>query len=409
MPQSLGARYALRFCALRRCLLLFAVCLLPFEFAALAQTKRPAKTKNTAAPSARPSAQFEQLTQRADAARAAENLDEAVSLYLQALRLQPKWKEGWWYVGTIFYEGDRYVEGRDAFRNFVAIDSKFGPALSLLGLCEFQLKQYELALDHLQRGNALGLGDNQELRLVARYHEAILHNRFAQHELAYDALIKVIGIDNPAPDLLLALGLTMLRMPYLPVEVPSDKREMTFKAGRAAYLAATNRTNEAAAEYRGLVAAYANEPGVHYAYGVFLLRGTPDDALAEFRRELELAPQHVAARLQIAFEYIKRGAHAEGKPYAEEAVRLAPELFATHNALGRILLELGDVDRAIKELETGAKLAPTSPEMYFALARAYARAGRTQDAARARAEFARLDKIRRAEREGIASDAKPQP
>jgi hypothetical protein len=44
--------------------------------------------------------------------------------------------------------------------------------------------------------------------------------------------------------------------------------------------------------------------------------------------------------------------------------------------------------------------------MYFALARAYNRAKRPKDAERARAEFMRLDKIRRASREG--GEASPE-
>ena len=93
-----------------------------------------------------------------------------------------------------------------------------------MGLCQFQLKEYEAALDSLRRGNRLGLGNNEELSLVARYHEAILYNRFEQFELAYDALMRTAKSDTPSPDLVLAMGLTMLRMPYLPTEAPISKR-----------------------------------------------------------------------------------------------------------------------------------------------------------------------------------------
>ena len=75
-----------------------------------------------------------------------------------------------------------------------------------------------------------------------------------------------------------------------------------------------------------------------------------------------------------------------------------------HNALGRILLETGQTERAIKELEIGVKQAPDSPEMFFALARAYSKAGRKADADRARAEFMRMDKIRRAKKESYVGD-----
>src|SRR5262249_17844680 len=150
---------------------------------------------------------------------------------------------------------------------------------------------------------------------------------------------------------------------------------------------------------------YPDSHGWHYAYGLLLLRYDPGAAIEEFRRELRISPKHVHARLQIAFEMIKQGRHAEGAPYAEESVKLAPDLFATHNALGRILLETGEIERAVKELEIAVKLAPDSPEMYFALARAYNRAKRPKDAERARAEFTRLSKIRQARREGDADSS----
>ena len=76
-----------------------------------------------------------------------------------------------------------------------------------------------------------------------------------------------------------------------------------------------------------------------------------------------------------------------------------------------MLLELGKIDEAIKELEFGVKLAPESPEMRFALAKAYARAGRKEDAAKERAMFMQLDKQKRTQRDGANAvggvDAKP--
>ena len=70
---------------------------------------------------------------------------------------------------------------------------------------------------------------------------------------------------------------------------------------------------------------------------------------------------------------------------------------------------MGETRRAVQELEAGLKLAPDSPEMHFALASAYARVGRKADAARARAEFQRLDKIRRTTLEGSQAVGGVQP
>ena len=357
-------------------------------------------------------AAFEALTKRAEAARQADKLDEAIKLYQQAVRQKPTWVEGWWALGTMYYQLDRYGEGREAFRRLVALEPKGGVGWAFLGLCEFQLKDYANALAHLQRGREAGLGGNEEIANVARYHAAILLTRFEQFELAFSVLQELAKGQRESPTVFEVCGLMMLRLAYLPGETPADKREVVLKTGRAAYYLLADRRQEAGQEFQELVAAFPNTPDVHYAYGIFFLRDSPDEAMREFKQELLLSPNHVFARLQIAFEFLKRNTPAAGLMYAEEAVKLAPNLFAAHNALGRILLEVGQTERAIKELESGVKQAPDSPEMYFALARAYSKAGRKAEADRARAEFMRLDKIRRAKKESFVvgqPDEKTKP
>ena len=58
---------------------------------------------------------FTTLSARAEAAREAGRLDEAVSLYRKALALRPTWKEGWWALGTILYEQDAHATPRARF------------------------------------------------------------------------------------------------------------------------------------------------------------------------------------------------------------------------------------------------------------------------------------------------------
>jgi predicted Zn-dependent protease len=179
---------------------------------------------------------------------------------------------------------------------------------------------------------------------------------------------------------------------------------MILMAGRAGFMMAKGRRSAAGRQaFEELATRYPEAPNVHYAFGNYLVPEEPDAALEEFRRELRLQPNHVPALLQIAFEQIKRTNYQEALPLAQKAVDLAPGLFAARNALGRALLELGETDHAIEELETGVKLAPDSPDMYFALARAYQRAGRKEDADRARAQFLKLDKQFRTARTGPQS------
>jgi tetratricopeptide (TPR) repeat protein len=346
--------------------------------------QRPAQTQ------AGSEAQFDRFVKEADEARLAERFEDAVRLYGEALKIKPKWPDGWWYIGAIFYQQDLYPQARDAFQNLVALEPERGPAWAMLGLCLFQTADYEPAAVSLQKGRSLGVNDNSELAAVVRYHAAILHLKFEYFENAYDILNEFVRFGNETPKVVEAFGLTILRMPLLPKEIPPAQREKVLIAGQAGYNMAARRLDQARAAFDTLLTQYPNDPNVHYAVGVYMLSQDSDRAMKEFTRELEIFPNHYAALTQMAFEYLKRGQFNDALPLAEKAVQLAPKLYAARNVLGRVLLELGQVDRSIKELEEGVKLAPSSPEMHFALARAYTRAGRKEDAARERETFKKL-------------------
>ncbi|MDQ2920318.1 MAG: tetratricopeptide repeat protein [Acidobacteriota bacterium] len=363
--------------------------------AATAHAQSPGRTRTkrsatNAQAAARSNVEFEQAFKLGDEARLAGRLDEAVESYTKALHVRPKWPEGWWYLGAIFYEKDLYAQAREAFTNLVALEPKRGPAWGMLGLCEFQTRDYERAVISLQRGRTLGLAGNQELESVIRYHTALLYIRFEQFEVAYEILKEFLRIGNDSPKIVEAFGLTMLRMPFLPNEIPPDKREQVLLAGQAGLYMGARRLDEARTAFDTLLARYPDAPNIHYAFGVFLMNQDADAALKEFRRELEISPSHQPAMVQMAFEYLKRGDYDTALPLAEKSVELGPKMYPARNVLGRLLLQLGQVDRAVKELEEGVRLAPESPEMHFALSRAYARAGRQADAKREQDLFKQL-------------------
>ena len=112
--------------------------------------------------------------------------------------------------------------------------------------------------------------------------------------------------------------------------------------------------------------------------------------MAQFKQEIQNNPEHVLARLKIASAEYKVDSQA-GIPYAEEATKINPQLPLGHYILGLLLLDTGNYQRAIPELERASTAYPNEAKLYFALGSAYALAGRSQDAARARATFERLN------------------
>ena len=112
--------------------------------------------QGSATPS-RGTSSFTVLSARADAARDADRLDEAASLYKKALALRPRWAEGWWSLGTIAYDRNSYEEAAYDFEKMTSLLPKNGNGFVMLGLCEFELGRDRLALQNLERGANLGV------------------------------------------------------------------------------------------------------------------------------------------------------------------------------------------------------------------------------------------------------------
>jgi len=374
---------------------------------AWAQPQVPPQKTAPAAKAGKPgptasSPQFDQLVKDATAARQAEHWEDAVDLYTRIVKLRPDYAEGYWYQGTAFYQLDRFPECRDSFRRVIRFSPKNGSAHAFLGLCEFGLKNYDRALDQLMQSRTLGVAD-KDLGGVARYHAGIIMTRIQQYSQALQTLGEFAAEANDNPRIIEAMGIATLRMAMLPNEVPPDRREMVLMAGRGSYMMATRMTAAAGKAFEALVARYPEMPNIHYAYGVFLLIEQPAKAIEEFKRELEIQSNDAESMMQIAYQNLKDSDPESALPWAKQAVEAAPNVFASHRALGEALVGTGDVEGGIAQLEIAIRQAPDSPGTHFALAKAYQRAGRANDAAKERAEFVRLDRLVRTNRAGSQS------
>ncbi|MBV9264706.1 MAG: tetratricopeptide repeat protein [Acidobacteriaceae bacterium] len=346
------------------------------------------------APKASSPAGIDRIAKEAQAARDEHRVDDAIALYKKGVGLKPSWDEGWWYLGSLYYDLDQFVPARDAFRHLTAVNPNAAPGWGMLGLCEYQTRQYDSALAHLRRASELGIGASADaISDTIGYHLALLLTRYEQYEQAMKILSTFAQRELSQPEYVEAMGLAALRKPVLPEELPPTERELVMDVGRTMYDAAGLRTGAAALEFKRILQKYPNEPNVHYLYGSFLMYADADAGLAELKKELDISPAHVPSLVAIAIEYVRRHEFKDALPYAEKAVLLGPESFAAHATLGRVLVE-GDIDpaRGLRELEMAEKIAPDSPQVRIALATAYTKAGRKEDAARERQEFLRLRK-----------------
>ena len=225
---------------------------------------------------------------------------------------------------------------------------------------------------------------------LSAYHAAIIMTRIEQYEQALQTLGEFAAAGNDSPRMIEAMGIATLRMAMLPNEVPPDRREMVLMAGRGSYMMATRRRPPPARRSRRLSSATPKPRMSTTRTACSCCLSSRTKAIEEFKRELELQPNHAASLMQIAYQYLKegrRGGAARGRNRPSRPRRTS---FGSHKALGDALLETGDIEGAHRELQAAARLAPDSPGTHLSLARAFQRAGRTDDARREREEFARL-------------------
>jgi tetratricopeptide (TPR) repeat protein len=324
---------------------------------------------------------FEELASQAATARAANDISKAIELYKRALDLRPGWIEGWWFLGTLSYDSDQYAGGKDALSHLVQLlDVRGAPALAMLGLCEYSTGDYAHALDHIQNGLKISNGKLEtSMEAVARFHEALLLTKTGFYDSSLQHLFPFARAHSADTALTMALGLASLRLPLVPEEVSRDRRDLVAEGGNATYLWMKG-AEHAEDEMKALVAKYPNTPNVHFLYGSYLVDRRADDAIAEFRQELRVDPLNPAAQAMLALQLYRVEKFDEAWSYANQSIEATDKLPKGQLALGLLLTRRGQTGDGIGHLRTACELEPGDFECHAALATAYSRLGRAEDA-----------------------------
>ncbi len=358
---------------------------------AIAATKDASSVPAASAIPERRKETFEELARRAESAQAAGNLAEAGQFYQAASDLRPDWAQGWRMIGTFAYMDGRFPEAITALKRSVTLDARPPEAWTVLGLSEFETKDFTNALIHLKRGSEGGFGGNSAAVQFARYHLALLLNLNGEFDQALNLLIPVVGAGPPSEDVQFVMGISLLRLARLPQQIQPAESSLVRLAGRAAALLSESRYDQAFPIFEQLIREHPETPFLHFAYGSALASSSNyDRARDQLLEETRMNPSSALSYVRLASISLVLHQPEEALQFSRKAVEIAPGSAEPHYVLGRSLLELGDAAAAVAALETSRRLAPGSPEVHFNLARAYTKVHRPEDADVERAEFERL-------------------
>ena len=254
---------------------------------------------------------------------------------------------------------------------------------------ESQLDNQDQALADIRKGEELGLNGNPQFETAVRVRAAQLLIRSSAFDEAVGQLQPLARFPNQPPPVAETMGLCALASPDDLAAIPPERRAVVDLAGKAAWSFATQHPDAAADAYRQLLAQFPSEPGVHYAYGLFLMETDAKQALAEFEKEAGANPKHWPALLAMASLQIRQGESRKAIDTVRAAMKIAPAQYRwlCHLDLGRADLDANQAVAAVPELEAAVRQMPSSASAHYFLAQAYREAGRKADAEREKSEF----------------------
>lgn len=102
---------------------------------------------------------------------------------------------------------------------------------------------------------------------------------------------------------------------------------------------------------------------------------TLPEAVANYRRVIEAAPNWVEAHINLGVALYQMGCVADARAAFEAAVWLDPENGISRYNLGCVFEEQGLIDQAVEHLREAASLMPSHADVHFNLALAYDKRG----------------------------------
>jgi tetratricopeptide (TPR) repeat protein len=162
--------------------------------------------------------------------------------------------------------------------------------------------------------------------------------------------------------------------------------------GKAFYENPTTQL-QAVDEFRKALQLAPNSARERVNYGLALLRaGKTGEGLAELERAQKQDPLIPHTWFNIAIVHKKNSQYDLAIAQLEQMVKLVPDEAVSHYNLGVLYKLTGRLDDSLRHLERSAKLDPNLAGPHFQLYNAYRQAGRAQDAAGELAVFQEIKK-----------------
>ena len=124
-------------------------------------------------------------------------------------------------------------------------------------------------------------------------------------------------------------------------------------------------------------------PMAHQLLGeLYLYHSQIEDAIAEFRKEIEINPGNAAAYYKLADGYSRAQKYDDAERLLQRSIWLDPTSTGPYVLLGKVLQKKGETELAVRALQRALAMDPNNPVPHHLLGQAYRDLGKNEDAER---------------------------
>lgn len=222
-------------------------------------------------------------------------------------------------------------------------------------------------------GIAAGSDQDPSARAKRAYARAVELDTAGNHAGALSLLWEAAGLAPHDADVQNRLGEALERMGALDAAIDAYRSALSErpdfrKASNSLILTLVKagKGEEAVRRARVLADASPEDPDRYFTLGLAQSEQNVTDAIASFRRVLEIAPRHTLARYNLALVFRRADRLPEAIDELERALAIEPRA-EVHYTLGVIYWHQGDLDRAARALRAAVAAKADYADAYDTL------------------------------------------
>jgi tetratricopeptide (TPR) repeat protein len=151
------------------------------------------------------------------------------------------------------------------------------------------------------------------------------------------------------------------------------------------------RTQDAIAEFRKAISLAPEMPRLRFDLGFLLWADNKlDEAVAELREELRVNPTFAPAAYYLGDIALAQNRYPEAAQFFEKASSLNPRCLDAYIGLGKTYVRMNQLDGAVATFQQAGQLDPKQPDVQYWLATVYRRTGQAKKSEAALEQYKQL-------------------